>query len=125
MGGRGLAVARGRPRRGGAEVVEREHRKGAPGGGPPPGARQIRRHREEGGGGRGGAAGRLLDLPPEWSIAWPADGGSEGDSDEVGSGEGEREKGMGAGERVRWGKGWGVMSGSRVWVVWMKERNKG
>jgi hypothetical protein len=26
---------------------------------------------------------------------------------------------------VRWGKGWGMTTGSRVWVVWMKERNKG
>jgi hypothetical protein len=79
MGGRGLAVvwARGHPRRGGAESVEREHRKGARGEGCRPElgrfAAAVRRE-----GGRGGAAGRLLDLPPEWLIAWPAGRGSEG-----------------------------------------------
>jgi hypothetical protein len=79
MGGPGLTVvqARGRPHRGGAEAVEREHQKGARGEGRRPElGRSVATVRREGG--RGGAAGRLLDLPPEWSIAWPAGRGSEG-----------------------------------------------
>jgi hypothetical protein len=38
----------------------------------------------------------------------------------------ERERGTGAGRRGPMGKeGDRMTSGSRVWVVWMKERNKG
>jgi hypothetical protein len=76
-------------------------------GGAPPDARQIRCRREEGGGGRGDAAGRLLDLRPEWSIAWPADGGSEATVTRWDQERGREKRGWVRERGVRWGKGWG------------------
>jgi hypothetical protein len=66
------------------------------------------RRREEGGGSRGGAVGR--PAPPARS----AFGRKRRGVVRVGGGAGREKRG---GERM--------IGGPRVWVVWMKERNKG
>jgi hypothetical protein len=134
MGGRGLAVVRARPRRGAGAGASSPWRsqgsgEGAPEGstrgGLPPQARQIRRRREEGGGAR----------QRRWSPARSAAGvvdclasrrRERGATVTRWVRERGREKRGWVRERgVRWGKGWGMTTGSHVWVVWMKERNKG